>query len=84
MPFGGPVTLRTLVPAVKERPTWRWSMSKACVTAPFRIRTTLETLAASGVCTWNAPPYPMIDEDVLVMVGRVAGVPFALKRYAGE
>ena len=31
-PFGGPVTFKTPLPAVKDRPTRRWSILKAWVT----------------------------------------------------
>ena len=54
MPVGGPVTVSDPEPAVKERPTILWSMSKAWVTDGLRIITTEEIFAASGVCTWNA------------------------------
>ena len=55
-PLGGPVTFKTPLPAEKLRPTMRWSISNACVTAPFFISTTEAIFAASGVCTWNEVP----------------------------
>ena len=66
MPLGGAVTVNDPEPAVKDKPTRRWSMPKAWVTAPLRTRTTEEILAASGVCNVNPLPYEMELGAVLV------------------
>jgi len=57
LPLGGAVTVRAPLPAVKDRPTSRWSMPKAWVAVPLRTRTTDEMLAASGVVTLKVLPY---------------------------
>ena len=82
MPLGGAVTVRVPLPAVKDRPTRRCSMSNECVDAPGRINTTEEMLAASGEETEN-DPFQEIALGRLEIVGRVASVPLELNKYAG-
>ena len=82
LPLGGAVTVNDPEPAVKDKPTRRWSMPKAWVTAPLRTRTTEEILAASGVCNVNPLPYEM-ELGALVIEGRVASPPVELNRYGG-
>ena len=84
LPFGGAVTFSTPSPAVKFRPTSRCSMSIECVCAPGRTSTTEAMLDAAEVWTWNVCPYPNAPGVTPVIVGRVAGVPSELNRYAGE
>ena len=50
-PFGGAVTFNTPAPIEYDSSTSRWSMSKACVGAPGRTRTTDAMDDASGVVT---------------------------------
>ena len=50
------MTVSVPLPAVKDMPTSRWSMPKACVTVPLRTRTTEEMFAASSVWTVNCSP----------------------------
>ena len=56
LPFGGAVTFKTPLPAVKDSPTSRCSMSNACVGVPGRTITTEAMSAASAVWTSNGEP----------------------------
>ena len=81
-PLAGAVTVNDPVSTVKDIPTMRWSIPKACVTVPLRTRTTEEIFAASGVVKLKVLPYEM-ELGALVIDGRVAIVPSGLNRYAG-
>jgi hypothetical protein len=82
LPLSGAVTLSVPLPALKDKPTRRCSMSKECVGAPGRISTTEEMFAASGVETVNDPFHEMVA-GTLVIAGRVASPPLELNKYAG-
>jgi hypothetical protein len=78
--FGGALIVSVWPLAANVTPTSRWDISNACVGAHARIRTTLAIVPS--VVAVNVAPYPRVA-GVPVRDGRVAGLPSALKRYAG-
>ena len=69
-PFGGATTSSVPAPALNDSLTIRWSMSKAWVGVPGRMRTTEPIEAASGVVTSKLEPYSMAPAGASVIVGR--------------